>query len=114
LAIAALLAIGILAVDATLFLYAEGKTSAAVGWDQIVGALAIQSIVIGMLVAWFGMRRQRAKPQTDSEFSYRSHIPLTIIGLVLVSLGFSLCLLYIGVACPGHGIPTTRGTSLCS
>lgn len=102
--------------DLALLIYVRNEMVASVGWAHVAGAIAMQVALLGGLRAWLGLRgRLQRDPsqQTDGEFSYRRQVPVTAIGLVLIVAGFSLCLLYLGLVCPGQAIPMMRGRPLC-
>lgn len=100
--------------DTAIVVCVMEKSSAAVEWTKIASAVAIQIFVIAVLTLWLTLRNADSSSKTDSQFSYRSQFPITAVGFVLIAIAFSFCLLYIGIACPGHSLPMVRGKALCS
>lgn len=112
-----LVALILVIADLALLIYIRNEMVASVGWAQVTGAIAIQMALLAGLRAWLGLRgwfQRDPLQQTDSEFSYRGRVPVAAIGLVLLALGFSLCLLYLGLVCPSQAMPMMRGRPLCS
>lgn len=104
----------LLLLDAAVLGYVGDASNGSIGWWHIVGVVAIQIGIIGVVTAWRSMRWGSVSLEADRPVSYRSQWPVTMVGAILVALALSLCLLYVGLACPTQGIPSVRGTSICS
>jgi NADH:ubiquinone oxidoreductase subunit 2 (subunit N) len=99
--------------DIVVASFASRDAGYAIGWGRVAVAIALQLVVLVILVGWSVMRTKAPAQRNDSAASYRSYVPVTLVGAVLVMTALSLDLLYTAIACPGTGIPTVRGHHIC-
>lgn len=107
--IAILLAVG----DLVLTFSVGGMASKAVGAVEIFSALGLQAALV--LFSWIWIRHRGPSTAALREpASYRAVVPLTPIGILLLGSALSLSLLYVGLVCPGEGLPMVRGRGFCT
>lgn len=103
----------LLVADVVLTVSVRGATSTAVGVVEILWALALQALLV--MLSWIWSRyRPRSEANLREPGSYRALLPITPIGIMLLGAALSLSLLYVGLVCPGEGLPTVRGRGFCS
>ncbi len=99
--------------DGVLVALVAKDAAFSIAWGRIVGAIALQVVVLAILAAWLVLRPAVPSLHDESPASYRRQIPVTLIGVVLVATALSLDLLYTGIVCPQSGIPVFRGQPMC-
>lgn len=98
--------------DMLLFALARNDMVVSPGWGRLVLAFALQLVVLALVAGW-SVIRARGSSHDDSDASYRRHVPVTFLTLVVITTALSLDLLYTALVCPGVGMQTARGQPLC-
>jgi hypothetical protein len=109
----AVVASSVLLADAVVLVLASQDVAPVIGWGRVALAAVLQFVVLAIVAGWSALRGTVSPPSSDSEASYRRHVPVTFIGVVLFLAALSLDLLYTGIVCPGVGIPVARGHAMC-
>lgn len=74
-------------------------------WGKLAGALVIQVAVVCLVMWRFRSGLGSGQPARQL---------LTLVGVCVVAVGFSMTLIYVSVNCPNESLPTVKGKPLCS
>ena len=102
------------AADVALIFSVGRSLSKTVGFTEILSALGLQIGLVLFSWAWARYRRRDTTALLREPASYRVLVPVTPIGFLLLGAALSLSLLYVGLVCPGEGLPMIRGRGFCS
>lgn len=107
------LGFGVILIDIALIIY-NYPLNVSIGWVHVILAMFLQFIWWVIVIVLVRVNGFAGSKRDEDQFSYRSYFSVGWVGFLIVSLAFTLTVLYIGIVCPEANFPMVRGRSICA